>query len=179
MNTKDNGGSAFPVTEYKIPGEMKKQTETGMTLRDYFAAKAMQAMIGKLPAESETSFFDDAIEEDVANCSYIYADAMLAAREKPNVFSTGELVLNECRALAPKYVRVSAKSIIPPYLAKLLLSAPLTKANKLYEVCMNAIGTDDSPFDVREGALTFKGSERIISRNSFGEWFTAAHKLNK
>lgn len=153
----------------------KKSEQEGlsvMTMRDIFASNAMIGLLAHQgPYCEEPDHF--------AEYAYIQADAMLAAREKPNVFSTGGLVLNECRALAPKHVRVSAKSIIPPYLAKLLLSAPLTKANKLYEVCMNAIGTDDSPFDVREGALTFKGSERIISRNSFGEWFTAAHKLNK
>jgi hypothetical protein len=42
----------------------------GMTLRDYFAAKAMQ---GKLSAGG-TGF------EDIANRAYKYADAMLRAR---------------------------------------------------------------------------------------------------
>ena len=47
---------------------------SGMTLRDYFAAKAMQAML-QLGADSE------AFEED-AEMSYQMADAMLRAREK-------------------------------------------------------------------------------------------------
>jgi hypothetical protein len=42
----------------------------GMTLRDYFAAKAMQALIDK------EAFFDD-----VAESAYKVADHMLKARE--------------------------------------------------------------------------------------------------
>ena len=63
--TKNTGGPAFPtqVASYE-----------GMTLRDYFAAKAMQAML-QLGADSE------AFEED-AEMSYQMADAMLRAREK-------------------------------------------------------------------------------------------------
>ena len=48
----------------------------GMTLRDYFAAKAMQVLIAKtISANEEVS------EEDVANLSYLMAEAMLKARE--------------------------------------------------------------------------------------------------
>ena len=43
---------------------------TGMTLRDYFAAKAMQAFIEKYSHES-----------DVSRNAYKFADAMLKARE--------------------------------------------------------------------------------------------------
>lgn len=59
MNT---GGPAFPR-----PGDFNPQM--GMTLRDYFAAKAMQALI-------QTSYFDT-----TARMSYDMADAMLRARE--------------------------------------------------------------------------------------------------
>jgi len=52
---------AFPCGEY---------TSTGMTLRDYFAAKAMQALIDK------EVFFDD-----VAESAYKVADHMLRVRE--------------------------------------------------------------------------------------------------
>lgn len=47
--------------------------QSGMTLRDYFAAKAMQAML-QLGADSE------AFEED-AEMAYLMADEMLKARE--------------------------------------------------------------------------------------------------
>ena len=48
-------------------------TTDGMTLRDYFAAKAMQALIQKYSHEG-----------DVSRNAYILADAMLKAREKNN-----------------------------------------------------------------------------------------------
>jgi len=47
-------------------------TKDGMTLRDYFAAKAMQGML------SETSL--KATPEEFASYSYKVADAMLKAR---------------------------------------------------------------------------------------------------
>lgn len=46
----------------------------GMTLRDYFAAKAMQAIIGVCPKNLP--------DEDLAIDSYKVADAMLKAREQ-------------------------------------------------------------------------------------------------
>ena len=45
----------------------------GMTLRDYFAAKAMQAII---------SVHDNTTLEFVSGKAYQYADAMLKAREQ-------------------------------------------------------------------------------------------------
>jgi hypothetical protein len=47
----------------------------GMTLRDYFAAKAMQGLLASLP--SDTTLYDS----NVAKWSYEMADAMLKARE--------------------------------------------------------------------------------------------------
>ena len=48
---------------------------SGMTLRDYFAAKALQGMLasGNLPKTMP--------DADIAECSYNLADAMLKARE--------------------------------------------------------------------------------------------------
>ncbi len=47
----------------------------GMTLRDYFAAKAMEGMLssGNLPKTIS--------DADIAECTYNLADAMLKARE--------------------------------------------------------------------------------------------------
>jgi hypothetical protein len=52
--------------------------DEGMTLRDYFAAKAMQGAIahGLFNAEKGSSSY----AEYVATIAYIYADAMLQAR---------------------------------------------------------------------------------------------------
>jgi len=49
-------------------------TCTGMTLRDYFAAKAMQGLV------SDPDLVLDAIQ--TAQLSYKYADAMLEARDR-------------------------------------------------------------------------------------------------
>jgi len=48
---------------------------TGMTLRDYFAAKVIQGMLasGNLPKTMP--------DADLAECAYALADAMLKARE--------------------------------------------------------------------------------------------------
>ena len=48
----------------------------GMTLRDYFAAKAMQGMLAACTGWSESQ------QERLAKCSYAKADAMLKAREE-------------------------------------------------------------------------------------------------
>jgi len=75
MSTIETGGPAFP-RDYAHDGH------NGMTLRDYFAAKAMQAIISKHGREDDNpGFFDCATDESVARCAYIYADAMLAARK--------------------------------------------------------------------------------------------------
>ena len=60
----DTGGPAFPLTD----NDGAKCNE-GMTLRDYFAAKAMQAMAQKYSHEG-----------DVSRNAYKIADAMLKAR---------------------------------------------------------------------------------------------------
>jgi len=64
--------SAFPV-------HAKYEDETvlneGMTLRDYFAAKAMQGMLAACTGWS------DAYQERMARTSYMMADQMLKQRE--------------------------------------------------------------------------------------------------
>lgn len=72
MQTINDGGPAFPVGS----GDMRDPV--GMTLRDYFAAKAMQAFI---VATSDGSGTHPQNDERVAERSYEQADAMLAARE--------------------------------------------------------------------------------------------------
>ena len=65
-----NNPPAFPVG-LEAFGEDK----TGMTLRDYFAAKAMQALL------SDTDWRLDMDIEDTAKAAYMTADEMLKARE--------------------------------------------------------------------------------------------------
>lgn len=74
---KYSGGPAFP-----IPGEVfylggdrfKEQAFSGMTLRDYFAAMAMQGIL------SDHNY--DHPAKKLAELAYKVADAMLEEREK-------------------------------------------------------------------------------------------------
>jgi len=88
MKDKPNdGGPAFPVVqeirEYDNPGgKCQEQIGSfGITMRDYFAAKAMQielSMISGLPNSEDP----EKIADSIAALSYDMADAMLRAREK-------------------------------------------------------------------------------------------------
>jgi hypothetical protein len=74
MNNTNTGGPAFPTKAY----DLERQTlvrEEGMTLRDYFAAKAMQGML----AENGGGALRNA---DLATWAYQIADNMLKAREQ-------------------------------------------------------------------------------------------------
>jgi hypothetical protein len=66
MTERDTGGPAYPTANYEGYTE-------GMTLRDYFAAKAMQAFLSRAAA---ITCPDEIIAEDAYNA----ADAMLKAR---------------------------------------------------------------------------------------------------
>ena len=52
---------------------------SGMTLRDYFAAKAMQGLIASPRGTPDGS---DATDTYYAKCAYLMADAMLKERAK-------------------------------------------------------------------------------------------------
>ena len=66
MSTVDTGGPAFPTDDVRY---------NGMDLRDYFAAKAMQAILARPDARFTTTL------EFVGGQAYQYADAMLEARD--------------------------------------------------------------------------------------------------
>jgi hypothetical protein len=68
-----NGGAAFPNVEY--------MAEEGMSLRDYFAAKALQGMLAYPGCESRGSHHNNNTPEGVAEMAYEYADAMVKARD--------------------------------------------------------------------------------------------------
>lgn len=76
MSEKNNGGPAFPSGNEVRVGPCVTQGHAGMTLRDYFAAKAMQAYISRGP-NLENGEFDDV----VSRWSYEAADAMLKAKD--------------------------------------------------------------------------------------------------
>jgi hypothetical protein len=60
-----------------LEATLAQKTEGGMTLRDYFAAKAMQ---GIFAANAEHEHDDADIFDAVAEAAYKQADAMLKAR---------------------------------------------------------------------------------------------------
>jgi hypothetical protein len=83
MSERDNGGPAFPEVRSELRGDQGDYhteifSDGGMTLRDYFAAKAMAALlatpIGNWPA--------DLGSPSVAAAAYEQADAMLKERAK-------------------------------------------------------------------------------------------------
>jgi hypothetical protein len=68
MSDKNTGGPAFPTPRYER-GDMYS---LGMTLRDYFAAKAMQGLLAGTTTSNGSMIVKDA---------YAIADGMLKARE--------------------------------------------------------------------------------------------------
>ena len=71
MTQQNTGGPAFPATEE----HGCNSGWSGMTLRDYFAAKAMQGMAATGVARGSPM-------EQAAEYAYAVADAMLKARKQ-------------------------------------------------------------------------------------------------
>jgi hypothetical protein len=69
-----NNPPAFPVQSVYI--EDQETNSRGMSLRDYFAARAMQGMLAGLLA-----YGHDIMWDEIAKDAYRQADAMLKARE--------------------------------------------------------------------------------------------------
>ena len=69
---KETGGAAFPFIDSASPLE-----HSGMTLRDYFAAKAMQSFMTVWMTQAKYPETD----LEVAKYAYAMADAMLEARK--------------------------------------------------------------------------------------------------
>jgi hypothetical protein len=69
MSNTNTGGPAFPI-ESDVIGHW-----SGLELRDYFAAKAMEGVIS-----TNTSFLHN--PEQLAAKAFEFADAMLKAREQ-------------------------------------------------------------------------------------------------
>lgn len=85
--SKNDGGPAFPIpiagcTDGGVYNtlEQSKGALGGMTLRDYFAAKAMQGLI--LNEAEDGTIGSDNVEPALAKLSYKIADAMLTERAK-------------------------------------------------------------------------------------------------
>ena len=74
MSNTNTGGPAFPASYYTDDGQWAKRD--GMSLRDYFAAKAMQGLL--VATVTPITVWS---QDDVAETAYNMADAMLKARE--------------------------------------------------------------------------------------------------
>jgi hypothetical protein len=70
--TTNTGGPAFPGLH---PSKECHYSDSGMTLRDYFAAKAMEGML------AYSYLHPLSMEDGCARDAYDMADAMLKARE--------------------------------------------------------------------------------------------------
>ena len=87
MNNK-TGGSAFPALNYIVPNNLSKEGvrrlgETqGMTLRDYFAAKAMAAIWSNQYVIEGLSHITEDQAKTISKMAFEQADSMLAEREK-------------------------------------------------------------------------------------------------
>jgi hypothetical protein len=75
MSEINDGGPAFPrpFSADDVDADISYPAHTGMTVRDYFAAKAMQGMCAH-PY--------DLAPKGISNMAYKIADEMLKAREK-------------------------------------------------------------------------------------------------
>lgn len=85
MSITNNGGPAFPCLEATVTGidsdgqdRIDTEAHGGMTLRDYFAAKALPGILVPIMAD-ECHNWKPA---DFASEAYAIADAMLAERAK-------------------------------------------------------------------------------------------------
>jgi hypothetical protein len=71
MQEKYDGGPAFPAMHFDLA-----DNEHGMTLRDYFAAAAMQGLLSRVGHDKINA------HDVLAQRTYQIADAMLEAREQ-------------------------------------------------------------------------------------------------
>lgn len=70
--SRNDGGPAFPSPGIESATDDRREQRDGMTLRDYFAAMAMQELVSS-----------PMLMEVRASVAYKMADAMLAERSKP------------------------------------------------------------------------------------------------
>jgi len=77
MSEKNNGGPAFPNKAEQC--NFGYELSGGMTLRDYFAAKALGVMCSS-NVNSTGTFSSPEGRDTVASVCYLMADAMIKAR---------------------------------------------------------------------------------------------------
>lgn len=80
MNKAFDGGFAFPQVLTDQTGAFIGCE--GMSLRDYFAAKAMEGLVAAITDNGRYLRGRDDMSMEVARAAYMVADAMLAARAR-------------------------------------------------------------------------------------------------
>ncbi len=84
----NDGGSAFPVVDvgqgYNREGALEIMSDVthGITLRDYFAAKAMASVIESYVFANNCEIGADHAPRNCASLAYKFADAMIQERTK-------------------------------------------------------------------------------------------------
>ena len=79
MSNTNTGGPAFPVhPDVQMDVDLEW---CGMTLRDYFAAKALPQIYKDYAECARTTGWDEKWQNGLARDAYALADAMLKARE--------------------------------------------------------------------------------------------------
>jgi len=68
----------FNPTAFPLPSDVMVGEDSGMSLRDYFAGQALAGLV----SQPEAGSCGDWTDNQVAEWSYKFADAMLAEREK-------------------------------------------------------------------------------------------------
>lgn len=76
----NDGGPAFPVTDEQSASGIS--ASPGMSIRDFFAALAMQGWLASWPSSVAHPSNRLGDERVVARLSYAIADAMIAEREE-------------------------------------------------------------------------------------------------
>lgn len=82
MRSIDNGGPAFPTQLQSITADREvtnHEVIAGMSLRDYFAAKAMPSLLQICQNDAREEGLG--YPEHIAACAYGIADAMLKVRQ--------------------------------------------------------------------------------------------------
>ena len=84
MSNKNDGGAAYPVPELHVGLDTKVICDNkGMTLRDYFAAAALTAIVSSLTSDEIGQIARGEVRlEGTPKAAYIFADAMLSERSK-------------------------------------------------------------------------------------------------
>lgn len=78
MSKADTGGPAFPTNENNF---RRDYSGAGMTIRDYFAAAALQGLLADPITRADDGEKIEDFRNEIAEVCYEYADAMLEARK--------------------------------------------------------------------------------------------------